>query len=252
LLETTTTTMPQAVPASILIVDDDALVRKVLRQGLSSEGYETIEAKDGAEMQASLEGQPVDLITLDLKLDREDGLALARAIRTTRNIPIVMITGKGKAVDRIVGLELGADDYIAKPFNVREVAARVRAVLRRYQRPETAAARPPESAPARYCFNGWVFDEAQRQLFTPQGTMKPITTSEFNLLAVFVRCPQRVLTRDEIMEVVKGQEWSPFDRSIDSSVAKLRKKIEPDRSSTQLIKTVHGLGYVFVAEVQRL
>ena len=240
-------------PAHILVIDDEPQVRKVLRECLAAEGYAVSEAKDGAELQAYLDHQVVDLITLDLKLAGEDGLSLARQIRSQRNIPIVIITGKGKVIDRVAGLELGADDYIAKPFNVREVLARVRAVLRRYGSSEQiATARPLPDTTVRYEFNGWVLDRARRQLTTPDGQIQSLTTAEFNLLEVFVRNPQRVLSRDEIMDMLKGHDWSPYDRTIDSVVARLRKKIEPDADALQLIKTVHGVGYVFTGDVRRV
>ena len=242
-----------ASPAHILVIDDEPQVRKVLRECLAAEGYAVSEAKDGAELQAYLDHQVVDLITLDLKLAGEDGLSLARQIRSQRNIPIVIITGKGKVIDRVAGLELGADDYIAKPFNVREVLARVRAVLRRYGSSEQiATARPLPDTTVRYEFNGWVLDRARRQLTTLDGQVQSLTTAEFNLLEVFVRNPQRVLSRDEIMDMLKGHDWSPYDRTIDSVVARLRKKIEPDADASQLIKTVHGVGYVFTGDVRRV
>ena len=242
-----------ASPAHILVIDDEPQVRKVLRECLAAEGYAVSEAKDGAELQAYLDHQVVDLITLDLKLAGEDGLSLARQIRSQRNIPIVIITGKGKVIDRVAGLELGADDYIAKPFNVREVLARVRAVLRRYGSSEQiATARPLPDTTVRYEFNVWVLDRARRQLTTLDGQVQSLTTAEFNLLEVFVRNPQRVLSRNEIMDMLKGHDWSPYDRTIDSVVARLRKKIEPDADALQLIKTVHGVGYVFTGDVRRV
>jgi DNA-binding response OmpR family regulator len=237
----------------ILVVDDEPRVRRVLKECFLAEGFVVFEAKDGLEMHDCLDKNPVDLITLDLKLDSDDGLTLARQIRSKRNVPIVIITGRGKAIDRVVGLELGADDYIAKPFNVREMVARVRAVLRRYeQQTEAAEPRPVQMSNARYSFEGWVLDESRRALTTVAGESKSLTTTEFNLLEIFLRCPQRVLTRDNIMDMLKGHDWSPFDRSIDSAVARLRRKMEPETESLSLIKTVHGVGYVFTAEVRRL
>lgn len=240
------------VPPNILVVDDEASVRKLLKECFLAEGFNVIEAQSGAEMHACLDKHPVDLVTLDLKLGGDDGLYLAREIRAKRNVPIVIITGKGKAIDRVVGLELGADDYVSKPFNVRELVARVKAVLRRYSGLTPGPQQP--AAPAvisTYEFEGWRLDPARRELSTASGEVKELTTTEFNLLEVFVKCPQRVLTRDNIMDMLKGRDWSPFDRSIDSAVARLRKKIELDPENASLIKTVHGVGYVFTPEVRR-
>lgn len=239
-------------PTQILVVDDEPTVRKLLKECFLAEGFNVMEAQNGAEMHACLNKRPVDLITLDLKLGGDDGLSLAREIRSKRNVPIVIITGKGKAIDRVVGLELGADDYVSKPFNVRELIARVRAVLRRYEGlapgPQQAAAPPAHD---HFVFEGWRLDPARRELATASGEVKELTTTEFNLLEVFVKCPQRVLTRDNIMDMLKGRDWSAFDRSIDSAVARLRKKIAADPDNSCFIKTVHGVGYVFTADVKR-
>jgi DNA-binding response OmpR family regulator len=203
-------------------------------------------------MFATLEKNSVNLITLDLKLGADDGLTLARDIRSRHNVPIIIITGKGKAVDRVVGLEMGADDYITKPFNVRELQARVRAVLRRYGAGSTPTSAAPATAGSQDCylFEGWRLDLPRRVLSDPAGERKELTTAEFNLLELFLRCSQRVLSRDNIMDMLKGHDCSPFDRSIDSAVARLRKKIEPS-SDSGFIKTVHGVGYVFTPEVRR-
>jgi len=230
----------------ILIVDDEPRVRTLLRRCLEGEGFAVSEAKDGAEMRRRLEREAVSLITLDLNLGAENGLDLAREIRKERNIPIIMLTGKGDAIDRVVGLEVGADDYLAKPFEMRELVARVRAVLRRAQPAER-----PSSAGQRYTFAGWTFDIDQRSLKRRDGAEQDLTTSEFNLLEAFVKRPHRVLSRDDIMDLVKGQDWSPLDRSIDNLVARLRKKVELDPDRPTLIKTVRGVGYTFSAHVER-
>jgi two-component system, OmpR family, response regulator len=231
----------------ILVVDDEAKVRTLLRRCLEGEGFTVSEAKDGAEARGCLERSPVTLITLDLNLGKENGLDLAREIRSGRNIPIIMLTGKGDAVDRIVGLELGADDYLAKPFELRELVARIRAVLRR-----SASSEQGSAAGNRYMFDGWTFDIDRRSLTRDRGEAQELTTSEFNLLAAFAKRPHRVLSRDEIMDLLKGHDWSPVDRSIDNLIARLRKKIERDPNHPTLIKTVRGVGYVFTAEVKRL
>lgn len=238
---------------SILIVDDEPEVRALLRTGLEAEGFTVLEAGNGAEAEAQLAAQQISLLTLDLKLGGEDGLKLARELRAKRNTPIIMITGKGDPIDRVVGLELGADDYIAKPFLMREVVARVRAVLRRYQVSDTAT--PPEAPPSdgpRYAFDGWVMDARRREVRTPDGAACDLTTAEFNLLAILVQRPGRVLSRDELMDQLKGHDWTPMDRSIDGLVARLRKKIEPENERPQLVKTVRGVGYVFAGNVKRV
>jgi DNA-binding response OmpR family regulator len=194
----------------------------------------------------------VSLITLDLALGGEDGLELARRVRAKRNLPIVMISGKGDTIDRVVGLELGADDYITKPFHLREVLARVRAVLRRYEGTGDNAARPvPDVSGDVVRFAHWVLDTRRRELRTAAGAEQDLTTAEFNLLDIFVKQPGRVLSRDNIMDHLKGADWSPVDRTIDNLVARLRKKIEEDPETPHLIKTVRGIGYVFTGEVKR-
>ena len=230
----------------ILVVDDEPKVRTLLRRCLEGEGFAVSEAKDGAELRNRLERGAISLITLDLNLGKENGLDLAREIRKQHNVPIIMLTGKGDAIDRVVGLEVGADDYLAKPFELRELVARVRAVLRRAQ--------PSVEAPSsgqRFAFEGWVFDINRRSLKRGAGESLELTTSEFNLLAAFVKRPHRVLSRDDIMDLLKGHDWSPLDRSIDNLVARLRKKIEQDPDRPALIKTVRGVGYTFTADVER-
>jgi len=237
----------------VLVVDDEPEVRALLRAGLEPEGFAVSEAKDGAGLMALLNEQPVDLITLDVRLSGEDGFTLARRVRAERNVPIVMISGKGDMIDRVVGLELGADDYIAKPFHMREVLARIRAVLRRYTPPPADAERAPklsDNSP-RYTFDGWTLDMGRRALTAPDGAPCELTTAEFNLLAILIERPGRVLSRDELMDLLKGHDWTPLDRSIDGLVARLRKKIERGECP-QLVKTVRGVGYVFAGEVRRL
>jgi len=245
--------MAGAAPVHVLVVDDEAEVRTLLRSGLEAEGFEVSEAGDGAALMALLEARPVDLITLDVRLSGEDGFALAREVRARHNVPIVMISGKGDMIDRVVGLELGADDYIAKPFHMREVLARIRAVLRRYApvaTEEVRAQRSPDT-PLCYAFDGWTLDMGRRELKTPEGASCELTTAELNLLAILVERPGRVLSRDELMDLLKGHDWTPLDRSIDGLVARLRKKIERGECP-QLVKTVRGVGYVFAGEVRRL
>ncbi|MEQ1866338.1 MAG: response regulator transcription factor [Micropepsaceae bacterium] len=240
-------------PVQILIVDDEPEIRTLLREYFELEGYRVSEAKDGTELRAHLEVHPVSLITLDVNLPGEDGFALAREIRTKRNVPIVMISGKQDPVDRIVGLELGADDYITKPFHLREVLARVRAVLRRYH-PEgdrQAAALAGPRTEACYRFEGFELFPQRRELVNANGQSIELTTAEFNMLEMFVARPARVMTRDNIMDVLKGHDWSPLDRSIDTLIARLRKKIEREPDHPKLIKTVRSVGYVFAVDVQK-
>jgi DNA-binding response OmpR family regulator len=244
--------MAASAPAHILVVDDEAEVRTLLRSGLESEGFVVSEAENGAGLMALLDKRPIDLITLDVRLSGEDGFTLAREVRARHNIPIVMISGKGDMIDRVVGLELGADDYIAKPFHMREVLARIRAVLRRYA-PVAGEAAPPEADKSpRFAFDGWTLDMGRREVRTPEGEPCELTTAEFNLLAVLVERPGRVLSRDELMDLLKGHDWTPLDRSIDGLVARLRKKIERGSETPQLVKTVRGVGYAFAGQVRRL
>lgn len=238
-------------PPRILVVDDEDGVRVLLRECFELEGFEVAEARDGAELMQHLEAGAPDLITLDLKLGGENGLELARRIRADRNVPIVMITGKSDTIDRVVGLELGADDYIGKPFHLREVLARVRAVLRRYQAlpaQQTAVGGPVGE---QFVFEGFLLDIGRRELKSGNGEAVELTTAEFNLLDMFVRRPSRVMSRDNIMDLLKGHEWSPFDRSIDALVVRLRRKIEPEPDVPRLIKTVRGVGYVFAVDVRK-
>ena len=231
--------------AHLLVVDDDPKVRTLLRRCFEGEGFMVSAAKDGAELRACLERHAVDLITLDLTLGQENGLDLAREIRRQQNIPIIMLTGKGDAIDRVVGLELGADDYLVKPFELRELVARVRAVLRR------ATVEKSVSSTQRFAFEGWILDLDRRSLKRQAGEDQDLTTSEYDLLVAFVKRPQRVLSRNDIMDLLKGHDWSPLDRSIDNLVARLRKKIEQDPEHPRLIKTVRGVGYSFSANVTR-
>lgn len=235
----------------ILIVDDEESIRSLLRECFEMDGYVVSEADNGAAAVECVGKGDVDLVTLDLKLGGENGLEIAREVRTKCNVPIVMITGKGDTIDRIVGLELGADDYIAKPFHVREVLARVRAVMRRYE----SVAPPAESgAPSSvdiFSFDRWRLDTAKRELKDDGGAEQPLTTAEFNMLKTFVERPGRTLTRDNIMDLLKGHDWSPFDRSIDTLIVRLRRKIEAQPESPKIIKTVRGVGYVFAANVKK-
>src|SRR5579864_6395247 len=235
----------------ILVVDDDERIRTMLRRYLSEEGIKVSDAADGAAMRTILDRETIDLVLLDLVMPGEDGLTLARGIRQRSAIPIIILTGKGDLIDRVVGLEAGADDYIAKPFHLREVLARIRTVLRRAQATpvtEPTAASEPDAV---LNFQGWRLDQLKRELRRPDGRLVPLTTGEFELLRVLARNPNRVLNRDQLMDLVKGREWEAYDRAIDTQVVRLRRKVERDPGNPEMIKTVRGAGYVFAAEVTR-
>jgi DNA-binding response OmpR family regulator len=229
----------------ILIVDDDEPVRRMLRRCFEGEGYRVSEAQDQDSVDSVL-ATGVDLITLDLNLGRTDGLSIARSVRQASDVPIIMITGKGEMIDRVVGLEIGADDYIAKPFHLREVLARVRSVLRRAPSAASSAVQPTTSSNAK--FDGFDLDFARRKLTGPDALAIDITSGEFDLLVLFVNHAHRVLSRDQIMDLLKGNDWSPNDRSIDNQIARLRKRIEADSGSPRLLKTIRGTGYSFTPD----
>ncbi|MBI1291453.1 response regulator [bacterium] len=231
--------------AHILVVDDDDKIRQLLRRCFEPEGYRVTDARNQAEALAAVELGDVDLMTLDLHLGSDDGLSVARAVRSKTEIPIVMVTGKDDVIDRVVGLELGADDYITKPFHLRELLARVRSVLRRSG--SEAGAKPREEASSRNVarFGHWTADFDSLQVRDDQGRSADLTSSEMRLLEALAKRPNRVLTRDQLMDMVKGQEWESFDRAIDNQIARLRKKLEADPKNPQFLKTVRGEGYVF-------
>jgi len=232
----------------ILVVDDDPRLREMLRRYLQQEGFAVALAGDGAAMRKALADRDFDLVLLDLVLPGEDGLLLARELRGRSDLPIIILSGKGDTIDRVVGLEVGADDYLAKPFHLRELLARVRTVLRRAGR---RGAEPPGAAApdGPLAFESWRLDPSKRELRDGAGRSVELTSGEFDLLLCFARNPQRVLSRDRIMDLTRGRDWSPLDRSIDNQVRRLRRKVEADADAPQLIKTVRGAGYVFTAAV---
>jgi DNA-binding response OmpR family regulator len=232
---------------SVLVVDDEAGVRAILRQALEAEDFQVFEANSKASAFNFITEHKADLITLDLKLDDADGLHLVEEIRALRNIPIVMITGRGEALDRVAGLEHGADDYVVKPFHPREVILRIRQVLKRYE--VEGATQAPGSGQTRFTFHDRIFDARKRELRHRDGKLIELTALEFELLNLFLQHPGRVFKRDEIMRLLVGRDWSPFDRTIDGHVARLRRKIEPPGEEPTLIKSVRNVGYVFAAEV---
>jgi len=231
----------------ILVVDDQQEICDLVREYLSDEGFRVSTAKDGTGLREELARSQVDLVILDLMLPGEDGLQLARELRNQSEIGIIMLTGRGETVDRIIGLEMGADDYLPKPFHLRELLARVRSVLRR------VASRTGEALAAhrvRMRFAGWTFDLASRALISPAGEEVRLTTGEFELLAAFVDHAGQVLSRDRLLDLARHREAGPFDRTIDVQVGRLRRKLEDDPRSPALIKTVRGGGYIFTPAVE--
>jgi len=239
----------------LLIVDDDREIRDLLSRFLRKLGFRVSLAVDGKEMRKALADRAIDLIVLDLMLPGEDGLALCRRLRAESSVPVIMLTAMGEEIDRIVGLEMGADDYLAKPFNPRELAARIRAVLRRSHlgNGRAAVAAPaagPEAASSIVRFDGWRLDLNKRELVSPAGVLVPLSAGEFSLLVTFVQHPQRVLSRDQLLDFARGRDAQPFDRAIDVQVSRLRRKIDDDPREPALIKTVRGGGYLFAPKVE--
>ena len=248
-MSTTPNPDPGSEPPQLLVVDDDPGIRDLLSRYLTEQGYRVGAAEDGPAMDAWLAGHTPDLVILDLMLPGEDGLSLARRLRAEGEIPIIMLSARGDDIDRIVGLEVGADDYLAKPFNPRELLARIRAVLRR--RPAAAANEPATDAASHTnapVFGPFRLDTETRSLHR-DGVEIDIPRAEFDLLRVFVEHPNRVLDRDFIMDALGGSDRDPFDRSIDVRVTRLRRKIEADPAKPRYIRTVWGVGYQFVPEV---
>ena len=236
--------------AQVLIVDDDRLVRTMVADYLRSEGIRVSEAVDGAALVDDIVRLDPDLVLLDLVLPGEDGLSLLRRIRGRSGVAIIIVTSRNDVIDRVAGLEAGADDYMGKPAHPREVLARIRTVLRRTMNGKAAPA--PAAADPAYAFEGHVLHVDQRRLVGPNGQEVPLTGSEFDLLLAFVSHPRRALERDQLMELVKGRAWAAFDRSIDQRVGRLRRKIEPDPAQPRLIKAVRGVGYLFAGAVTRV
>lgn len=233
-------------PPCILVVDDDREIRTLLAEYLDANQFRTLTAADGAAMWRALDSARVELIVLDLTLPGEDGLTLCRTLRARSTLPVIMLTARGEAVDRIVGLEMGADDYLPKPFEPRELVARIRNVLRR-----TQSLPPNLEAPSarRMRFGDWLLDMAARHLVTPQNKVVMLSGAEFRLLKVFLDHPNRVLNRDQLLNLTKGHDADPFDRSIDLQVSRLRQKLGDDAKAPQLIKTLRNEGYLLAVPV---
>ena len=244
--------MSQTVTA--LIVEDDAKIRRVLRNLLEDDGFAVIEAEDATGALDMIANQSPSLVTLDIQLGRDNGVDVLRDIRKISRVPVIMITGKDDVIDRVVGLEIGADDYIAKPFHVREVLARVRAVMRRHAggpTPKEAHGQPREDKP-RYEVDGLTVIPDRLEVIGRDGRQCDLTTADLSLFQVFLERPKRALSRDQLMDLIGGPQWSPLDRTIDNQVARLRKKIERDPSNPMLIKTVRGIGYMMADDVVQM
>ena len=239
-----------ALNGRILIVEDDAHVREMLAEYLRTHGYEVAQADHGIAMREAVEKTLPDVVLLDVNLPGEDGFTLARFLRERYDVGIIMVTAATEVADRVAGLEVGADDYVAKPFDLRELRARVKSVIRRMQaRPQTAPAAqvPGAAAPSlRVRVGACALDLASHQLFASDGNELPLTGMEFDLLKIFLERPNQVLNRDQLLTLTRNREWEPFDRSIDIRIARVRRKIEHDPEHPQAIRTVRGAGYMFV------
>jgi two-component system OmpR family response regulator len=233
----------------ILVVDDHSEIRDLLKRFLEQHGLRVSCARDGKDMKRLLEEREFDLLVLDLMMPGEDGLTLCRELRAKSSLPIIMLTAMGEETDRIIGLEMGADDYLAKPFNPRELLARIKAVMRRTQvEPQPA----PETLTRDLRFDRWLLDINRRELVDEEGVGLSLSTAEFDLLRVFLERPQRVMSRDQLLDLARGREAVAFDRAIDTLVSRLRRKLERDPKNPELIKTIWGGGYLFAADVTQV
>ena len=229
----------------VLVVDDSADIREPLARYLNRKGLRATTASGGVELRKLLKSNAFDLVVLDIMMPGEDGLSLCRFLRDTSETPIILLTAMVDETDRVVGLELGADDYVTKPFSPRELLARIRAVLRRSKVPNSRDVVPAKL----YRFDGWRLDALRRELMGRDEVAVPLSTAEFRLLTVFLQRPQMVLSREQLLDLTAGRSLEPFERSIDNQVSRLRKKIEPDAKNPTIIKTVWGGGYVLAADV---
>ncbi len=241
--------------AIIAIAEDDPEIRDLLAVRLGADGFSVIACENGAALDAALARESVDLIVLDIMMPGEDGLSICRRLSANGGPPIIILSARNEDIDRIVGLEIGADDYLAKPFNPRELTARIRSVLRRRQSAPSplAVSQEQEDDGGReiYRFSGWLFDVDERSLIGPDGVSVVLTAGEFSLLAAFARHPRRVLSRDMLLDWTRGDDAAPVDRAIDVQLSRLRKKLGDDPRDPALIKTVRGDGYLFAAEVRK-
>ncbi len=232
---------------TVLVVDDEQEIRDIVTEYLEKEGVRVLGAADGASMWRRLEEHDIDLIVLDVLLPDANGFTLMRDLRRSYDTPVILLTGKSDSIDKIVGLELGADDYLPKPFELRELLARMRSVWRRYQaRPHPPADDPPAEVKV---FAGWALDQTHRRLYSPKGVEVELTTGEFDLLRELVNHPNRPLSRDQLLDATRSRQWMSYDRSIDVSIGRLRKKLETDPNRPKLIKTIRNVGYVLATNV---
>lgn len=233
----------------LLLVDDERSIREPLAVYLTKQGFRVTQAGDAEGARARLAAYAIDLAIIDIMMPGEDGLSLCRHIAATSDVPVILLTAKAEETDRIVGLEMGADDYVVKPFSPRELATRVKVVLRRTGNGATRQHAPESGS---YAFAGWVLKTGERALVDREGVSVPLSTGEYNLLLALVTRPRQVLTRDQLLDLTQGREAAAFDRAIDNQVSRLRRKIEGDPKNPEIIKTVWGGGYTLAAEVTRL
>lgn len=233
----------------LLLVDDERSIREPLAQYLSRNGFRVTAVESASEARVRLNANAIDLVILDIMMPGEDGLSLCRHIRETSEIPVILLTARTEETDRIVGLEMGADDYVLKPFSPRELVARIKVIFRRVA---TGGQRVTAPDGANYSFAGWLLKTQERTLVDSEGVSLPLSTAEYNLMLAFVTRPNSVLSRDQLLDITQGREANAFDRAIDNQISRLRKKIEPDPKNPTLIKTVWGGGYTLSAEVRKL
>ena len=235
--------------AHLLLVDDERSIREPLAAYLTKQGFRVTQAGDAEAARTRMTAYAIDLVVLDIMMPGEDGLSLCRHIRATGETPVILLTARSEETERIIGLEMGADDYVVKPFSPRELAARIKVVLRR-----TAGGGVRHHAPesGSYAFAGWVLKTGERALVDREGVSVPLSTGEYNLLLALVQRPRQVLTRDQLLDLTQGREAAAFDRAIDNQVSRLRRKIEADPKAPEIIKTVWGGGYAFSTDVTRL
>ena len=232
----------------VLLVDDERSIREPLAQYLSRNGFRVTAAADAAEARTRLAGSAIDLVVLDIMMPGEDGLSLCRHIRESGDLPVILLTAKSEETDRIIGLEMGADDYVLKPFSPRELVARIKAIFRRV----AAGGLRQHADGTNYAFDGWVLKTGERTLVDRDGVAVPLSTAEYNLMLAFATRPNQVLSRDQLLDITQGREANAFDRAIDNQISRLRRKIEDDPKNPRFIKTVWGGGYTLAADVRKL
>ncbi len=242
-------TAPMGDMPHLLLIDDERSIREPLAAYLTKQGFRVTQAGDAESARTRLTAYAIDLVILDIMMPGEDGLSLCRHIAATSDVPVILLTARTEETDRIVGLEMGADDYVVKPFSPRELATRVKVILRRATAGGARQHAPEANA---YAFAGWVLKSGERALVDREGVSVPLSTGEYNLLLALVTRPRQVLTRDQLLDLTQGREAAAFDRAVDNQVSRLRRKIETDAKTPELIKTVWGGGYTLAAEVTRL